>query len=56
MRPCLSEATTMPGTFADDVATFADAGCRAMEVWLTKLEQHLESNSPADTKKRRLPP
>jgi 2-keto-myo-inositol isomerase len=51
MRPCLSEATTMPGTFADDVAHFADAGCRAMEVWLTKLEQHLETQNAAETKK-----
>ena len=45
MKPCISEATTMPSSFADDVANFADAGCSGMEVWLTKLEQHLESNS-----------
>lgn len=51
MKPCLSEATTMPCTFADDVANFADAGCQAMEVWLTKLEQHLEQHSLADTRK-----
>ena len=51
MHPCLSEATTMPGSFAEDVDHFADAGCRAMEVWLTKLETHLEANSVANTKK-----
>ncbi len=51
MRPCLSEATTMPGTFAEDIDHFADAGCEAMEVWLTKLEKHLETVSAADTKK-----
>jgi 2-keto-myo-inositol isomerase len=51
MRPCLSEATTMPGTFAEDVDNFADAGCRAMEVWLTKLETHLDSNNVTDTRK-----
>jgi 2-keto-myo-inositol isomerase len=51
MRPCLSEATTMPGTFADDVDHFADAGCPAMEVWLTKLEAHLDTHSAAETKK-----
>jgi 4-hydroxyphenylpyruvate dioxygenase len=51
MRPCISEATTMPATFAQDVAHFADAGCTAMEVWLTKLENHLEQHSAADTKK-----
>jgi sugar phosphate isomerase/epimerase len=41
----------MPQSFADDVATFADAGAGAMEVWLTKLEQHLEKHSVADTVK-----
>src|SRR5947209_9069596 len=51
MKPCISEATTMPCSFADDVANFADAGCPAMEVWLTKLEQHLEANSTTDTQK-----
>src|SRR5262249_3083442 len=48
---CISEATTMPASFADDVVAYADAGCTAMEVWLTKLEKHLETHSAADTKK-----
>lgn len=51
MKPCISQATTLPSIFADDVAHWADAGCRGMEVWLTKLETHLEQNSVADTKK-----
>ncbi len=51
MKPCLSEATTLPSTFAEDVANYADAGCEGMEVWLTKLEQHLEQHSLADTRK-----
>jgi 2-keto-myo-inositol isomerase len=42
MRPCLSGATLMPCLFADDVAHAADAGCGALEVWLPKLEKHLE--------------
>ena len=46
MKPCISQATTLPGNFADDVRAYAEAGCRAMEVWLTKLESHLENNSP----------
>src|SRR4051812_6472960 len=41
----------MPGSFADDVAGFAEGGCHAVEVWLTKLEKHLETNSAADTRK-----
>src|SRR5215470_14008814 len=51
MKPCISEATTMPCSFEDDVAAYADGGCTAMEVWLTKLETHLESHSAADTHK-----
>jgi sugar phosphate isomerase/epimerase len=51
MKPCISEATTLPRTFADDVAAYADAGCGAVEVWLTKLETHLETHSGADTLK-----
>src|SRR6516162_3251219 len=51
MKPCISEATTMPRSFAEDVVDFADAGCTAMEVWLTKLEEHLEKHSAADTRK-----
>ena len=41
MKPCVSEATTMAASFAEDVQAFAGAGFRAMEVWLTKLETHL---------------
>jgi sugar phosphate isomerase/epimerase len=51
MKPCISEATTLPRTFADDVAAYASAGCPAMEVWLTKLETHLETHPGADTLK-----
>ncbi len=51
MKPCISQATTLPSSFADDVNAYADAGCLATEVWLTKLEQHLETSSAADTKK-----
>src|ERR1700722_12605048 len=51
MKLCISEATTLPWPFADDVANFADAGIAAMEVWLTKLETHLETHSVVDTRK-----
>jgi sugar phosphate isomerase/epimerase len=47
----MSEATTLPCSFAEDVAAFADGGCHAMEVWFTKLEQHLETQSVSDTRK-----
>jgi sugar phosphate isomerase/epimerase len=50
MKVCVSQATTMPATFADDVDACAQAGCPALEVWLTKLEQHLEHHSAAVTR------
>lgn len=49
MTPCISQATTMPGSFADDAENYPAAGCRAVEVWLTKLEQHLDAVSVTDT-------
>src|SRR5262245_58453348 len=47
MQPCLSAVMTLPCSLADDVPHFAYAGCRAMEVWLPKLEAHLEKHSVA---------
>jgi sugar phosphate isomerase/epimerase len=49
MKPCLSQATTLSTPFADDVTACAAAGCPALEVWLTKLETHLETHSAAET-------
>ena len=51
MKPCISQATTLSNSFEEDVAAYVGGGCSAIEVWLTKLEQHLEKHSPADTKK-----
>lgn len=51
MKPCLSAATTMAASFADDVTAYAEAGWTAMEVWLTKLEEHLRRHASADTKR-----
>jgi sugar phosphate isomerase/epimerase len=51
MIPCISEATLLPSSFADDLRVCAEGGFRAMEVWLTKLETHLEQHSPADARR-----
>src|SRR5947209_1026271 len=51
MQPCISEATTLPNSFAEDVKAYAEGGCQAMEVWLTKVEQHLQNHSVEDTRK-----
>src|SRR5438552_2427995 len=50
MKLCVSEATTMPATFADDLDACGQAGCPALEVWLTKLEKHLEQHSASATR------
>src|SRR4029079_19642153 len=46
MLPCLSSVTTLHATFAGDVNACADAGCTALEVWLTKLEDYLKGGGP----------
>lgn len=51
MRPCVSQACTLPVAPADELAAFAAAGLSAAEVWLTKLEQHLETVSADSTAK-----
>ena len=51
MRLCISQAATLPAAFADDLAAFADVGWPAAELWLTKLEKHLESSSLESTRK-----
>lgn len=51
MKTCFSEATTMPATFAEDVAACAGV-VGGIEVWLTKLENHLKDFDIPDAKKR----
>jgi 2-keto-myo-inositol isomerase len=51
MKLCISESVTLSHTFAEDVNGYADGGCHALEVWLTKLEKHLEKHSVAETRK-----
>jgi 2-keto-myo-inositol isomerase len=50
MKLCISQATTLPAAFADDLAAFADVGWTAAELWLTKLEKHLGSSSVEATR------
>jgi 2-keto-myo-inositol isomerase len=51
MKLCISQVSTLRSTFAEDVAGYADGGCTSIEVWLTKLEQHLEDVSIDSTKR-----
>jgi sugar phosphate isomerase/epimerase len=51
MIPCISQATTLSASFADDLTAFPSAGCHSVEVWFTKLEKHLQDLSASDTRK-----
>src|SRR6266542_3220908 len=51
MTPCISQATTLSSSFVDDAANYPAGGCTAVEVWLTKLEKHLQDVSADDTRK-----
>lgn len=52
MKPCLSQTCTMPNSFMDDIEAYSTAGVSAVEVWLTKLEQAVASQAPAELKRR----
>ena len=50
MKACISQVCVLSSTFEEDIKSFVEGGCPNMEVWLTKLEKHLETASIADTK------
>ena len=45
MHPCLAQISTLNASFAEDVEDYAAAACRTIEVWFTKLENHLREHS-----------
>ncbi len=50
MLPALSQICTLPAPFEDDVADYAAGGCRAVELWLGKLETYLQGHSRDDAR------
>lgn len=50
MFPCLSQSCTMPASFVEDIGAAAKGGFSSVEVWLTKLEKHLESSTVDETR------
>ena len=51
MQPALSQVCTLNAPFEADLAGFADAaGGGAIEIWLTKLEDHLQRHSLDDVR------
>src|SRR5215208_2002712 len=51
MHLCISQATTLKAPFAEDIAAFGDVGWPAAELWLTKLEKHLETATVEDVRR-----
>jgi 4-hydroxyphenylpyruvate dioxygenase len=51
MTPALSQVCTLHATFEKDVEDYAAGQCRAIEIWLTKLETYLESHSLEDVRR-----
>ena len=47
---CISQSCTLTATFSEELAAWGEAGWAAVELWLTKLETHLETASVADTR------
>jgi 2-keto-myo-inositol isomerase len=45
MKACISQVTTLNSPFEADLDAYARAGWRAVELWLTKLEQFLEGHA-----------
>jgi sugar phosphate isomerase/epimerase len=51
MVPCISQVTTLPTPFEEDIPALARAGWPAVELWLTKLETFLEAHSIGEARK-----
>jgi len=45
MKPCLAQVSTLNSPFEKDVEDYAAGQCRAMELWLGKLDAYLESHT-----------
>src|SRR5262245_50488959 len=52
MQPCISQVCSLVGAFDDDIDGYADAAGGAIELWLTKLEDHLTTHTSEDVLSR----
>jgi len=50
MKPCISQATTLSTPFEVDVESYGIAGWSSVELWLTKLENYLQSHRVEEAK------
>lgn len=51
MIPALSQVCTLHAPFEKDVEDYAAGACRAMEIWLGKLDTYLERHTPDDVRR-----
>lgn len=52
MRPAISQVCSLGSSFEDDIDGYADAAGNAIELWLTKLEDYLETHTAGEVKTR----
>ena len=50
MKPALAQVCSLESPFAVDMADYSAAQCRAIEVWLGKLDRYLETHSVGDVR------
>jgi sugar phosphate isomerase/epimerase len=50
MEPCINQATTLGTPFEEDIPAYGRSGWRAVELWLTKLEEFLRSRPIAEAR------
>ncbi len=51
MIPTLSQVSSLHSSLANDFEQYAAGGCRAVEVWLTKLEEYLRTHTLDDVRR-----
>lgn len=51
MKPALSQVCSLDSPFEKDIEDYAAGACRAVELWLGKLERYLESHSTDDVRR-----
>src|SRR5687768_6318083 len=51
MTPALSQVCSLNSPFDKDIEDYAAGHCRAIEVWLTKLETYLKQHSIDDVRR-----
>src|SRR5688572_14781340 len=51
MQPALSQVCSLDAPFEQDIVDYAAGACRAIELWLGKLETYLQSHTVDDVKR-----